>query len=138
MDKGFELTIVTPDRNFYHGQIDMLIVRTTEGDMGVLREHESFVAPLSVGALKIRVGENLSVAACSGGFINIEDNKVVVITDSAEWAHEIDVERAQSAKERAEGRLDGQEVDVQRAKLALLRSLNRLNVAENHINHDVL
>ncbi len=138
MEKGFELTIVTPDRNFFHGQVEMLIVRTTEGDMGVLRDHESFVAPLSVGKLKLRNGEKVSVASCSGGFINIDDNKVIIVTDSAEWAHEIDASRANEAKERAEGRLsqDGKELDVQRAKAALLRSINRVNVYGNHLNHD--
>jgi len=117
-----------------------LITRTTEGDMGVLKDHESFVAPLSVGMLKLKVDDKMSVAACSGGFINIEDNKVIIVTDSAEWAHEIDVERAKSAQDRAEGRLKDQakELDVQRAKAALLRSLNRATVSENHINHDRL
>jgi F-type H+-transporting ATPase subunit epsilon len=140
MEKRFELTIVTPDRNFFHGEIDMLITRTTEGDMGVLCDHESFVAPLSIGLLKLKVDDKTSVAACSGGFINIEENKVVIVTDSAEWAHEIDVNRAKSAQARAEDRLkdQGKEMDVQRAKAALLRSMNRVTVHENHISHDRL
>lgn len=138
MENEIQLTIVTPDRNFYHGQIDMLIVKTTEGDMGILKDHESFVAPLSIGRLKIRIGEKVSIAACSGGFITIDENKITIVTDSAEWAHEIDKGRAISAKERAEDRLkdQGKELDVQRAKAALLRSLNRVSVSEKHINHD--
>lgn len=138
MENGIQLTIVTPDRNFYHGEIDMLIVKTTEGDMGILRDHESFVAPLSIGRLKIKSGEKVSFAACSGGFINIDENIITIVTDSAEWAHDIDKNRANLAKERAELRLkdQGKELDVERAKAALLRSMNRVSISEKHINHD--
>lgn len=140
MEKGFELTIVTPDRNFYKGEIDMLIVRTTEGDMGVLRNHESFVAPLSVGCLKIKIDDKTSAAACSGGFINIEENQVTIVTDSAEWAHEIDVNRAKEAQMRAENRMkeSTKDIDGLRVKMALYRAVNRITVAENHRDHHIL
>lgn len=134
----FNLEIVTPERSFFEADIDMLVIRTTEGDIAILPDHESVVAPLAIGRVRIKQNGKFTEAFCSGGFMTVsETNFTTVVTDAAEWAHEIDVERAKSAKMRAEQRVSGNhpvgdhsdEIDKARAKTALIRAMSRLRVA---------
>ncbi len=131
MASVFHLEVVTPDKHFFEGEADMCIIRTTEGDMGILYNHAPTVVPVSIGKIKIRQNGAFRVAACSGGFANIETNNVTIVTDVAEWAEEIDVDRAEDACERAKKRLANitSGVDVDRAEIALKKALNRLRVA---------
>lgn len=140
MPSLFNLDIVTPDKQFFRDEVEMVIVRTTEGDVGVLNDHEPLVAPVSIGMIRIKRNGEFKAAACAGGFINVDETGTTIITDSAEWAHEIDVERAKSAKERAEERLKeaSKEIDVLRAKVSLNRAVNRLHVADKSMSHDNL
>ncbi|MBB6216347.1 F-type H+-transporting ATPase subunit epsilon [Anaerosolibacter carboniphilus] len=131
MASAFQLEIVTPDRKFYEDEVDMVVVRTTAGDLGILKNHMSLVSPLAVGAIKIKKNGEYLEAACAGGFVQVRQDKATIITDSAEWPAEIDVERAKKAAERAEDRLKtkSSEIDMIRAQAALDRALNRLRVA---------
>ncbi len=132
MSSQFHIEIVTPDKHFFNGDVQMCVLRTTEGDMGILYDHAPMVVPLSTGKIRIRINNEFKVAACSGGFANIEPDHVVIVTDCAEWADEIDVERAQCACERAKKRLANitPDIDVLRAELALKKAINRINVAK--------
>lgn len=133
MASTFQLEIVTPDRKFYEDEVDMAIVRTVEGDVGILRDHVPTVAPLSIGVIKIKKDGKITKATCSGGFVSIDEDKATIITDAAEWPEEIDVERAEAAMKRAEERLnkkDSKEVDVLRAQIALNKALNRIRVSK--------
>jgi F-type H+-transporting ATPase subunit epsilon len=131
---NFLLEVVTPDRTFYDGEIDMLIVRTTEGDIAIMYDHELLVAPVTIGAIRIRKQgeEKFRDAACSGGFMTVSEEKTTVVTDSAEWADEIDLERAKAALERAQKRLEthNSEIDYARASSSLSRATNRIRVVE--------
>lgn len=131
MASAFQLEIVTPDRKFYEDDVDMVVVRTTAGDLGILKNHMSLVSPLAVGTIKIKKNGEQLEAACAGGFVQVRQDKTTIITDSAEWPEEIDVERAKKAAERAEDRLKmkSSELDMIRAQAALERALNRLRVA---------
>ena len=134
MGKKFMLEVVTPDRHFFEGETDMVIVRTTEGDIGILNDHEPLVAPLRIGSMRVRNDDqSFKFAACSAGFVTVTEEKVTVIVDSAEWVEEIDIDRALEAKGRAEKRIqEGNEkgVDVLRARLALERAINRIKLRE--------
>jgi len=140
MARTFQLNIITPDKDFFNEAVEMVVVRTVEGDMGILGNHEPVVAPLSIGSIRVRKkdGEEFTEASCSGGFINITEDKVDIVTDSAEWADEIDLERAQTALERAKERFNSRNdsIDVMRAKLSLTRAMNRINVASSKNYHD--
>lgn len=131
MATPFNLEIVTPDCKFFEGQTEMVIVRTTEGDLGILHDHEPLVAPVSIGKIRIRKEGEFVTAACAGGFLTVDEDKVVIVTDAAEWADEIDIERAKDAYRRAKERLDGteKEIDVVRARASLNKAMNRLHVA---------
>ncbi len=134
MSKQLHLEVVTPEQSFFSGPVDMVVVRTTEGDIGVLYNYEPTVAPLSIGALKVKIGEQYKVAACAGGFVNIEPDKVTVVTDCAEWADDIDRARAEAAKERADERLqaNGDDVNLKRAHISLLRAINRIRIVDDY------
>lgn len=132
MASTFLLEIVTPDKKFFEGQVEMLITRTSQGDIGILKGHENMVAPLSVGIIKIKRGEEFTDAACSGGFMTVSQSRVTLITDSAEWATEIDADRAFAAMERAKAMLaqPSKGLDVERAEIALKKALNRLSLTD--------
>lgn len=128
-----KLEIVTPDRSFFSDEVEMVVVRTTEGDMGFLYDHEPLVAPLSVGAVRIKQDGKFRTAACSGGFVSVDEEIVTVITDTAEWAHEIDIDRARAAKEAAEAVIkhtESKELDIVVAKASLAKAANRLRIVD--------
>lgn len=141
MASKYLLEIVTPDRKFFEGEVEMTIVRTTEGDVGILKDHELLVAPVSIGSIRIRKdGDKFDLAACSGGFLNITEDAVIIVTDAAEWASEIDLQRAIEAQKRAQARLEKKEdqVDVARARISLAKATNRVRVADSKMDHDNL
>lgn len=128
---GFMLEIVTPDRKFFEEEVDMVIVRGMEGDLGILRGHAPLVTPLDIGKIKIKKDGKTRIAAIAGGYIEVTKEKTTIISDAAEWPEEIDVERAKEAKQRAEERLKRRDnIDVARAEIALRKAVNRLRVAE--------
>ena len=128
---GFMLEIVTPERAFFSDEVDRVIVRGIEGDMAVLKNRAPIITPLAIGKVRILKDGEERVAAAVNGYISVEKDKTTIITDSAEWPDEIDVERAEEAKLRAEKRLRERPegLDIDRAELALRRALNRLDVA---------
>jgi len=135
MGRKFNLEVVTPDSNFFKGEVEMAIARTTEGDIGILYDHEPLVAPLKIGSIRVKEsGDTFRWASCSSGFLTISEEQVTIITDAAEWVDEIDLDRAERARERAEKRMkDGanKEVDVVRARAALRRAANRIQLYHN-------
>lgn len=135
----FPLKIVTPDRMFFSGEVDMVIARGIEGDLAVLKNRAPLVTPLDIGKVKVQIGEEEKVAAVSSGYIKVTSEGTTIIIDSAEWPEEIDVNRAKEAKERAEERIkkrsDG--VDVARAEMALKRAINRLEVSDLKSARDI-
>lgn len=127
-----QLNIVTPDKPFYEEEVDMVIVRGIEGDLAVMKNTSPITTPLRIGAIRIFKGDEEKVAAVVDGYLTVVDNVATVVTESAEWPHEIDVERAEAAKRRAEERLKNQksEIDVLRAEMALKRAINRLDISK--------
>ena len=125
------LEIVTPERAFFSGEVDRVIVRGIEGDMAVLKNRAPIITPLAIGKIRILIDGEERVAAAVNGYISVEKDKTTIITDCAEWPGEIDVKRAEEAKLRAEKRLRERPegLDIDRAELALRRALNRLDVA---------
>ncbi len=130
MAKKFQVSIITPDRTFFDGETDMLVVKGTEGYFGVMDDYQPSVVPLAIGSLKIKNNDgSYSVAASGSGLFTLRKSKVRVLLDSAEWIDEIDLERAKKAKERAEQRLNTpnrEDIDYRRAKASLDRAVNRI------------
>lgn len=126
----FKLQIITPERKFYEGEASMVELTTTEGDIGVYRNHIPMTAIVAPGVLKIHEEGGVKEAALISGFIEILPEKIVIMAEIAEWPGEIDAGRAEEAKVRAERRLKEQsgEVDIMRAETALKRALIRLSL----------
>ena len=132
---SLELQIVTPQGEVFRDRVEGVVIPGSEGDFGVLPEHERFVCPVRVGELEIRTDRGSTWAAVSGGFADVSGTEVAVMVESCELASDIDVARAERSKERAERRLrEGgigvdEDLDAQRAELALQRANARLAIA---------
>lgn len=126
----FTLRIITPDRIFYEGEASMVEFNTTEGEIGVLKGHIPMTVIISPGILTIKEADGEKEAALHAGFAEILQDKVVIMAEIVEWPEEIDLERAEDAKERAEERLRSKtpETDILRAETALQRALARIHV----------
>jgi F-type H+-transporting ATPase subunit epsilon len=125
-------SIVTPNGKVYEGDVHMVSVRAVAGDMGILPNHMPIVAPLKISAVKFKVYDEEEFVAVNGGFIEVRHDRVTILTESAERKDEIDVARAELAKERAERRLAeltelSHEYKVVQDELK--RAENRLDVA---------
>ncbi|MGE5507719.1 MAG: F0F1 ATP synthase subunit epsilon [Chitinophagales bacterium] len=129
--RTFRLEIVTPERTVFDDSVEMVVVPTYTGYVGVAHNHTPLLSVLSPGVLRFhQEGEDAKVAV-GGGFMDVRMNRVVVLADSAEFADEIDVPRAMSAYRRALARLLSRRegVDHRRAQAAMERSLARLKAA---------
>jgi F-type H+-transporting ATPase subunit epsilon len=132
--KTIKVSVVTPDGPVYDSDVEMVITKAQSGELGILPGHIPMVAPLNIGAVRLKKDGKTEFVAVSGGFLEVRPDQVTILAQSAEVASEIDVERAVKAKERAEQRMKGQHVenmDFRRAELALQRAINRLAVSEN-------
>ena len=130
------VNIVTPDGPVYDSEVTMAIAKTTSGEIGVLADHIPMVAPLTVGAVQLKKADgSTDLVAINGGFIEVRQEKISILSPAAEAAETIDLARAKAALTRAEGRLQGKsdEVDFKRAELALKRALNRINFHEGNL-----
>ena len=131
-NKLFKVEIITPERMFYAGDAVMIEFTTTEGDIGVYKNHIPLTAVLAPGIVTITENSGKKKAAVHSGFAEILGDKVTLLAEIAEWPDEIDKNRAQEAKMRAERRLKMKEagLDVKRAEIALKKALIRIDVAK--------
>ena len=134
-----KLEIVSPDRVVYAADIDMLIARSTGGEIGILPKHIPLVTGLEPHAMKIHVDAKEQLIAVAGGFMEVTPDKITVLATAAEEPIDIDINRAQCAYERAQERLQklredpeaqASIIDEQRASLALKRAAARLQTAK--------
>ena len=126
--KMFELRVICPDRVFYEGQSSMVEFNTTEGEVGIYRDHIPMTLIVAPGVLTITEEEGPKNAALHAGFVEILKDKVTILAEVVEWPSEIDLDRAEKAKERAEKRLEekASDTDIARAETALQRAIARI------------
>ena len=138
MANSVKLEIITPSKMFYRGDVELVIVRTLEGDEGFMYNHSWACKLLDIGELWIQEAgagqDEFRVAAAAGGFIDVKDS-IIIYTDAAEWSEDIDMERVLSEKARAEDWLvhhekDADPNDVIKAKIAISKAITRSHVAE--------
>jgi F-type H+-transporting ATPase subunit epsilon len=121
--------VVSPEQVLYSAEGDMVVCRTSEGEIAFLPGHVPFLGALGIGAVRVLLPDSGEQAiAVHGGFVEVANDRVIVLSDVAELAEEIDVGRAQAAKQRAEERLR-EDADDEDAQQALLRATTRLEVA---------
>lgn len=126
----FHLQIVTPDGGFYDGDAEKLIVRTIGGNVCILPRHSPYVSALGVGEACVVIDGQRRRAACAGGMLAVTKENVRLVATTFEWAEDIDTDRAQRAKERAEDALQKatEKAEIDRAQAKLKRALTRLSV----------
>lgn len=128
------LEIITPEKVLISQDVDSVAAPGTFGEFGVLEDHIAFLSGIVPGELHYTDQGQTTYFAVSSGFAEVANNKVSLVVDSAEKAHEIDMDRAKRAKERAEERLAKEaateEIDFARAEAALKRAIMRIKVAE--------
>ena len=139
--------IVTPDGLVYDHHAAFVSVKTIDGELGILPHHINTIAVLAVDQVKVRRvddDKHIDWIAVNGGIIEVADNVITIVADSAERARDIDISRAERAKLRAEKAIeeakDQHSVDMERrAKIALQRAINRINVGNRllHIKNKV-
>lgn len=133
-EKLFHLEIVTPRRVVFSGDVESFSAPGVMGGFQVLHSHAPLLSAIGVGEVKVRDAAGTEFRyATSGGFVEVRDNKVIVLAETAERADEIDRDRAKAAEDRARKRLSEREkeMDLERARAALLRAVNRLKIAEH-------
>jgi len=124
--------VVTAERELYNGEADSVNVQGTEGRLGILPRHAALLTTLAPGEMTIKLGGAEEPLFVSGGFLEVSNNVVTVLADTAEHAEEIDQARAEEARRRAQERLEQSGSDVDRAVLnaALERAMARIHVSE--------
>ena len=131
-EKMFKLRIIAPDRVFYEGEASFLELVTSEGEVGIYKNHIPMTMVLVPGIARITESGEVKVAALHSGFVQILQDEVTVLAEIAEWPDEIDVNRANEAKIRAERRLETQDpnININRAEIALKKSLVRIEIGK--------
>jgi len=126
----FSIEIVTPTHVITEENVSYLRCPGVDGSFGVMAGHTDGIIALSVGEVKVEIGNKEKWIATSGGFADISSEKVLLLLETAEQSFEIDVERAKTAMKRAKDRIDDKgKIDVFRAEAALIRAINRLKIA---------
>lgn len=130
-DKQFDLEIICPDRVFFRGKASMIELNTTEGFVGIYKRHIPMTMILEPGLVYIKDSDGQRVAALHEGFIEILPEKISIMAEAAEWPEEIDLNRAEEARIRAERRMQTQDpnINVARAEMALHRALVRIEAS---------
>lgn len=125
-----QVEIVTPERKVYDETASMVIVTGVEGELGILPHHIPLVTPLRIAPVTIKRDGKVDIVAVNGGFVEVRRDKVIILAESAELARDINIERAEAAKQRAEQRLAAKrdEIDFRRAEMALQRAMNRIHI----------
>lgn len=131
-NKYFKVKVISPDRIFFEGEADLLELKTSEGDIGILAGHIPLTAIVAPGTMRITKDGEVKEAALLEGFVEILQDRVTVLAEACEWPEEIDANRAKEAKIRAERRLTGEdgEVNVARAEMALRKALTRIEISD--------
>jgi len=130
----FKLKIVTPDGLQYDGMAEMVVVRTTTGEIGIMAKHINVVAPLGMGRALITVDGKQRAAACIGGILSVIGGEVSLVPTTFEWAEDIDVKRAEKAMNESKETIQkksGSQMELKMAEARLKRALVRLGVAQN-------
>lgn len=134
MAKSFHLEIIASDRVFYQGECEHLVITAIDGLIGIMHGHEPLVTSLPTGELKYMVDGKWHYAAISEGFIEVMPESSIILADSCELPEEIDIKRAEEARERAEEKMRQKQsiMEYYHTQAALNRAMNRLKLSQKH------
>ena len=129
------LEIITPEKPIFKDSIESVTIPGTQGNFQVLKDHAPLISSFEIGVVKVKTASVETYYVTAGGTVEVNQNRVLVLADSIEKITDIDPNRAEEAKKRAEERLkrkNEEDVDEARAQAALNRALNRLNAVKKY------
>ena len=128
---GIHLKVITHEKVVYENDIDELYVKSKDGELGILKDHQPLICALDIGVTKAVANNETQCIATVGGILQFSNNKATILTDNAELDCDIDVARARQAKERAEQRLRAKDdnIDMARAQIALSKAIARIKAS---------
>lgn len=128
----FTFRVVSPEGNILKEEAEFVVLPGSDGELGILPNHAPLISSLNIGVARYHQGGKVRKLALSGGFVEVSDNLVTVLANTAEPSEKIDLERAKRAKERAEKRLaqPSEDTDLRRAELAFLRAKARIQATQ--------
>ena len=129
------LEIITPEKRIYKDAVDSVTVPGTKGLFQVLKDHAPLMSTIEIGVITLKKNNENTYLTTAGGTIEVLNNNVLILADSVEVMENIDIDRAERAKTRAEENLTSkkEDIDFVRAELALKRAINRINAKEKYI-----
>jgi F-type H+-transporting ATPase subunit epsilon len=124
----FKLEVVSPEGSVLSEDVQFVILPAVDGEIGIMANHSLLISQLKIGLIRYTKDGKVHKIATSGGYVEVADNRVVILADTAERGEIIDLQRANEAKERAQRRLNehGADIDLKRAEYALHRAVNRI------------
>lgn len=136
MSLRIKFKIVTPEKTVFESEIDQASLPVVNGEVTILPNHRSYIAALKAGEIMLKKGAEEIIMAVSGGFIEFNNNNLVVLADTAERAEEIDIKRAEEAKARAEEAMKQKEsmdnIEYARVAATIEKEMARLRVGRKH------
>lgn len=136
MAADLKLEIITPEKAVLKDQVDAITIPGSLGSFQVLKNHAPLISNFEIGVIKVKKNDDISHFTTSGGTVEVNNNSVLVLADSAENVNDIDLSRAEQAQKRAEERLSQkqkEDIDEARAQAALQRALNRINASKKYL-----
>ena len=130
MANTFQLEIITPTRIFSEGQVSYVRAESPDGQFGIMSHHTAATIALGIGELKVVKNGKEYYYATTGGFADIQSESVLLLLETAELVTDIDVNRAESARKRAQDRLNNKEMNKMRTRTAISKANNRLKVSK--------
>ncbi|HBU10381.1 MAG: ATP synthase epsilon chain [Candidatus Uhrbacteria bacterium GW2011_GWD2_41_121] len=136
MSKKINFKIVTPERTLFEQEVDQITLPVTDGEVTIMPDHRSYIASLKAGEVMFKVGGKETLLVVSSGFVEFNNNTLVVLADTAEAADEIDLKRAEEARKRAEEikkeKVTMNEMEYARVAAAIEKESARVRVARKH------
>jgi len=138
MPSKYPLEIMTPEKVFFSGEVESVIIPTPDGYFGIQRKHEPMVVALKIGRMKMKIDSGWKECVLSEGFVEIRPDKAIIYSQTAEWPEEIDIKRAREARDAAREKLREKLSlrEYMQNKVALERAMARLQAGRKHIEND--
>ena len=134
MANDIHIKVITHESIVYEDDVDALYVKTTDGHMGILKNHIPVICALDIGVPRVIKDNQDQCIATMGGILQFSDNQATILTDTAELDCDIDVARAKQARDRAQARLKAHDsdIDIARAQVALAKAIGRISAYNKH------
>lgn len=134
MSNRIKLKIITPERLFFEGEVDMYAVdaKGTTGGFSVYTNHSPLTSEIGYGTISLYEGDTVTrKATLFGGFALVQPYETIILVDAAEWPEEIDLERAMRAKERAEAEMAKSDANFELARISLMKATTRIDLSNS-------